>query len=197
MPDLPDPQPAPTPEPKTYDQAYVTRLKNEAAESRTHLDAVQKERDELKAFRDAKEKADLEKRGEYEKVIAKADADRKALEKSHADDIAARDKRYVLSEARAVAIKAGIIDPSDVAALDLSDLRIAGDGAIGGLDEKIAKLKETKPHWFKAEGDPQPTPQPRAGASPGGGGKGDPRNLDWNSLSDADFDSRLNDMLRA
>jgi hypothetical protein len=48
----------------------------------------------------------------------------------------------------------GIIDATDVRTLDVSDLRIADDGSVPGLSEKIEKLKDAKPHWFRAHIDP-------------------------------------------
>ncbi len=35
--------------------------------------------------------------------------------------------------------------------IDISDLRIDDNGDVVGLEEKIAKLKEAKPHWFKGD----------------------------------------------
>ncbi len=180
-------------EPKTYDQAYVTRLTNEAAESRKQSEALAKERDELAAFKAQREKADLAAKGEYDKAVAKIESEKKALEKKNADDIALRDRRFVLSEAKAAAIKAGIIDPNDVATIDIADLRIDENGSVAGIDEKIVALKAAKPHWFKPDA---PAPgQNRAGASPGGGGKGSTDVGDWGKLTPEQFDSKLNDLL--
>ena len=124
--------------PKTYDQAYVTRLENEAAKHRLAADAVSKERDELKAYRDAREQEKLESEGRYAEALAKIDAERKADAEKYAAEIAKRDRNALLAEAKVAAIKGGIIDPSDVASLDLSDLRMDESGSIPGIEKKIA-----------------------------------------------------------
>lgn len=47
-------------------------------------------------------------------------------------------------------------DPADVlSAIDLDKVTLAEDGSIsGGFDDQLTKLKETKPHWFKPDEDP-------------------------------------------
>ena len=193
-----DPQPA-DPKPKTYDQAYVTRLENEAAKHRLAADAAEKERDELKAYRDAREKEELEKKGEYDKALAKLEADRKADAEKHAAEIAKRDRNALLAEAKVVAIKAGIIDPSDVASLDLADLRMDETGKVAGLDEKITELKASKPHWFKGDEDDKATKAAakaqRAGAS-SAASTAAKTDIDWATKSAGDIDAYLKTILR-
>lgn len=181
-------------EAKTYDQPYVTRLTNEAARERLEKEAIAKERDELKAFREERERKDLEAKGEYEKASAKIESDRKAEAKKFADELAVRDKRVILAEAKAVATKLGIIDASDVATADLADLRIAEDGSVAGVEAKIIALKAAKPHWFAPEKlDEQG--RPRSGASPSSAGNGT-ADVDWGKLTDAQVEERLATLLR-
>lgn len=182
--------------PKTYDQAYVTRLENEAAKHRLAHDAAAKERDELKAYREAREKEELEKKGEYEKILAKAESDRKADAEKFASEIAKRDRNALLAEAKVAAIKGGIIDPSDVASLDLSDLRMDESGNIPGIEKKIAELKTAKPHWFKAEQDEKAAKAARLGASTAAGNAAK-TDVDWATKSQADIDNYLKTILRA
>jgi len=184
-------------EPKTYDQAYVTRLENEAAKHRLATEAVAKERDDLAAFKAERERKDLEAKSEYEKALAKIESERKAEAKKYADELSARDRRTMVAEAKALATKAGIIDPSDVASLDLSDLRIAEDGTIAGLDKKIDELKAAKPHWFAdpAQSGQTKAEKARAGASPAGN-KGADLSVDWATKSKAEVDQYLNSILR-
>lgn len=181
--------------------SYEARLKNEAANYRTQLDAVTKERDELKKKADDTERAELEKKGEYEKAREKLEKREREIEREKAELKAANDKRYILAEAKAAAVKLGILDAAlpDLATVDLSDLKIAEDGAIAGLEDKIKAIKESKPHWFKAEGQGGEGGGGRAGASPGAGaGSGGTKDLgvtDWSKLNDAELDSKLNDLL--
>lgn len=184
---------------KTYDQAYVTRLENEAAKHRLAADAAAKERDELKAYRDAREKEELEKKGEYDKALAKLEADRKADAEKHAAEIAKRDRNALLAEAKVLAIKAGIIDPSDVASLDLADLRMDEAGNVAGLDKKIEELKASKPHWFKGDdkGDEEnkAAKAQRAGAS-SAASTAAKTDIDWATKSAGDIDAYLKTILR-
>jgi predicted RNase H-like nuclease (RuvC/YqgF family) len=181
-------------EEKRYTEAYVTRLRNEAAELRTQADALAKERDELKAFRAEIERKDAEAKGDYEKAKAKYEADLAAERKAREADNAARDARYVLSEARTAVSKLGIIEglEAKVGALaDLKDLKIEPDGSIPGLQERLEKLKAENPTWFKTEN----ASQPRAGASPGGAQNGSGKGLDWATVPDDQLDARIQELL--
>lgn len=182
---------------KKYTEAYVTRLRNEAAELRTQNDALTKERDDLKAFKSEVERKEAEAKGDYEKAKAKYEADLAAERTARDADNAARDARYILSEARTAASKLGIIDglESKVGALaDLKDLKIEADGSIPGLQERLDKLKADNPTWFKAEGA-QNGGQGRAGASPGGAQNGGGKGINWNDVPEDQLDARIQELL--
>ncbi|GAN79785.1 phage scaffolding protein [Acidocella aminolytica] len=56
--------------------------------------------------------------------------------------------RLIRAELKAEAVKAGIRDLSDLASVDVSGLKLNEAGDLEGAAEFIAKLKETKAHWF-------------------------------------------------
>lgn len=185
-----------------YEQAYVTRLRNRIAELRTkntelttEKATVETERNELKKFKETTEQAELEKKGEYEKARQKLQAREREIEQEKESIKAEGDKRFVLAEAKAAAIKAGIVDANDIASVDLSDLKIDANGTITGLDDKIKAVKESKPHWFSAEGgggSPRPGASPGSGGSGGGGGN---NGVDWMKVPAEELDSKLNSIL--
>lgn len=189
--------PASKPESKSYDQAYVTRLENEAARHRLAAEAAATERDALRTKQDEAEQAELQKRGEYEQLLLKLKADRAADAEKHATEIAARDRRAIVTEAKVLAVQAGIIDPSDVASLDFADLRIDDSGNVAGLKEKIDELKASKPHWFKAEKTvDEGQGRKRAPVAPSGNGGADP-GIDWGAKTSEEVDKYLRNILRA
>ena len=82
--------------------------------------------------------------------------------------IAANPGKFIRSEARRLAQAGGMIDVSDVeSALDLDDFRVAG-GEVASLEDAIASLKKTKPHYFERSKEQQEVE-------------------DWNKLSDRAF----------
>jgi hypothetical protein len=138
---------------KSYDEGYVKSLRDESRKRIERAQAAEKERDELRAKIDAAERNDLEKKGELAKLLDKERKDRERSEAEYSEKLSARDRRIILAEAKAIAVREGIIDISDVASgLDIKDLRIDEDGEVAGLAEQIAALKAKKPHWFKASG---------------------------------------------
>jgi len=68
-------------------------------------------------------------------------------------------ERVIRSELRAVAVKAGLVDASDLAMLDVSKVKLTGAGDVDGAAAVIAAFKAAKPHLFgsnttKAAGEP-------------------------------------------
>jgi Na+-translocating ferredoxin:NAD+ oxidoreductase RnfC subunit len=147
-----DPNKTQQPETKTYSEDYVKGLREEAKVNRVTAEQLKAEKEELaKKIADA-EKAELEKKGELQQLLDKERKEREDERKQLNEKMTAADRRFILAEAKAAAIKAGIVDPSDVKnGIDVSDLRIDDDGNVPGLEDKIAKLKESKPHWFKGD----------------------------------------------
>jgi hypothetical protein len=182
---------------KSYDETYVKGLRDEAKRHRLEREETARERDDLAKKVADREKKDLEEDGKLKELLEKERDERKKLEDGYKGKLSASDRRYILAEARALAIKEGIIDPSDVkAAIDVSDLRIDDDDEVPGLADKVAKLKESKPHWFKSDAKPDDksdkkkppvtTPAPKK--------DGDNATKDFMKVDDKEFAAKLADM---
>jgi len=122
---------------------------------------------ELKKYKDAEAKAaeaKLLEEKNYSQVIADKD-------KAIAETTAKYQDSIKYSAFAELAIKAGVVDARDAYKLaDLSDVVIEDDGSIKGMDEKIAKLKETKPYLFNGASGAVGGP-----TNPGGTGGGTPK----------------------
>lgn len=120
------------------------------------LEAAKKQLADHDAKAELAKKAELEQRGEFQKLAEaekaradKAEADRKALEAKYEADT----KRFQLGIA---AKNAGINDVNDALALiDIGQLAVK-DGKIDGVDQAIDKLKGEKPYLFAGQGGPRP-----------------------------------------
>lgn len=138
------------PDDRKVDAEYASRLRREAENERKAREAVEKDRDELRKYREDRERKDLEEQKEFQKLADKERKLREDAEAKHKEELSARDKRYIRAEVRAAAIKAGILDTDDVNAMDISDLRMDDAGNVIGVDEFVKAQAEKKPHWFKA-----------------------------------------------
>ncbi len=93
-------------------------------------------------------------------------------EAEHADALTKSGQRYVRSEAKTSAVRAGAVDAADVLALlDMSKVEMK-DGEPSNLDALVAELKTAKPYLFAtaaaasgSSSNPQraPTPAPAGG----------------------------------
>jgi hypothetical protein len=70
--------------------------------------------------------------------------------------------RLVLSELKAEAVRAGIVDLDGLKLLDLSKTRMAEDGRVSGAVELIETLKLRKPWLFQATSSSTAMPVPLA-----------------------------------
>jgi hypothetical protein len=167
---------------KSYDESYVKSLRDEAKRSREARQEIERERDDLKKSVEAREKKELEEKQQFKELLDKERAEREADSKKSAEALKARDRRVILAEAKALAVKAGIIDADDVkGAIDLDDLRIDDDGNVVGLAEKIDALKAAKAHWFK--GDDKAESKKRAVVTPDRKDGSADSGVDWRKKS--------------
>ena len=173
---------------KVYSEAHVRKIHAENANRRKENEDLRKRLDELEK-KDLDAQTDAKKRAEDER----ARADR--IESESKEKLTAADRRYILSEAKRLAKDAGIIDVDDVkTAIDLADLRISDDDVITGLEDKIAALKESKPHWFKGakkDDDADDKGKKKAGAPPKHKEGGDSGGVDWSKKTEAEFQEYL------
>lgn len=115
-------------EPKTFDEAYVKKLRAEAAANRTRAT-------ELEAWKTQREQADM---SELERARAQAEAAQKLASEAQTQWAKAQRDLHITQ----AAAKAGF--PPE-AALKLAEVEVAEDGTVSGVDEAIAKLVSTYP----------------------------------------------------
>lgn len=100
-------------------------------------------------------------------AVKAAQEEAKAASDKAASDWAAREKNLTVTNAL---LAAGCTDTvALIAHLDLSEIEIAKDGHISGLD--TAKLAETYPYLFQTSNTGQTTKTLSSAAAPGGSGK--------------------------
>lgn len=174
---------------KSYDENYVKSLRDESRKRLERSQAAERERDELKAKQEAREKKELEDQQKFRELLDKEREERNREKAELSEKLTAADRRLILAEAKTLAIKAGIIDPDDVkAALDVADLRIDDDGGVPGLKEKIAELKEAKPHWFKeSKSKDEDGGKKRSVTTPDRKPSADYKGPDYTKMTDAEF----------
>lgn len=120
------------------------------------LEAAKKQLADFNAKAEQAKKAELEQKGEFQKLAEaekaradKAESDRKAIEAKYEADT----KKFQLGIA---AKSAGITDVNDALALiDIGQLTVK-DGKIEGIEPAIEKLKSEKPYLFGASAAPRP-----------------------------------------
>ncbi len=148
MPEPADPN-TETDDKKVVDAEYAARLRREKAASDARAAAAEKERDELKAWREKQEADQLAEEKKWQELAAKNAKRAEEAEKRAEEATRVSDQRFIFSEAKVAAVKAGIVDVDDVRSLDLSALKIGADGQVEGLDDFMKSAQEKKPHWFK------------------------------------------------
>lgn len=128
--------------------------------------------EQLKASKDreASLNADLEKalsQDDVNAAVKEAQEKAKAASDKAASDWAAREKNLTVTNAL---LAAGCTDTvALIAHLDMSEIEVAKDGHISGLD--TAKLSETYPYLFQESNTSQTTKTMSSAATPGGSGK--------------------------
>ena len=177
---------------KSYDENYVKSLRDESRKRLERSQAAERERDELRAKQEARDKKELEEQQKFRELLDKEREERNREKAELSEKLTAADRRLILAEAKTLAIKAGIIDADDVkAALDVADLRIDDDGSVPGLKEKIAELKEAKPHWFKESKSKDDDGKKRSVSTPDRKQAADYKGPDYQKMSDAEFREAL------
>ncbi len=153
--DPPAPQPGPPRDPANRVEprliadyaAWADQHKADAAAAKGRATAAERERDEAKAALTAAQAETAQKLAETQ---AKAD------------------ERMIRTELRRAAKAAGLLDPRDLATLDVSKLKLTEDGDVEGLDAYLAALKAERGHLFgkpstSNPGNPPPPPNPAGG----------------------------------
>lgn len=126
------PKPATPPAgPETFSREYVAELRAENASWRTKNKEAE---DARKAAEDAK----------------KAAEDAAAAKIAEAN--AAADKRILMAELKASALKAGMVDLDGLKLADLSSVKLNDQGQVEGADALMEELKKSKPWLFGAPG---------------------------------------------
>ncbi|HUW82312.1 MAG TPA: hypothetical protein VMZ31_05865 [Phycisphaerae bacterium] len=150
--EIPPAPPAPpaTKDPETFSREYVSELRNENKGWR--LKAAEME---------GKAKTEAEAR-----TKAEADAAAKITE---ANQVASQ--RILMSEMKAHALAAGMVDLDGLKLADLSTVKLNDKGEVEGAEALFKALKEAKPYLFKevkstsSTGEP---PKPKPGTKTGG-----------------------------
>lgn len=110
------------------------------------LDYVRELRQENKGWRQkAAELEDQANRAREELGVARAEAER----------------RVVHAEVKALAARAGMVDPDGVKLLDLSAVRLSGDGEVEGADALLEAARKERPWLFGDARSSNTTPAPK------------------------------------
>jgi hypothetical protein len=129
-----DPAPPADPVPKTYDEAYVKQLRDEAAANRRKAADAEKRLKEL-------DDANL---SEADKLKQRAEAAEKKVTDGQA--------RIAKAEVKAAAASAKIIDPEAAYKLVRDDITFDKDGEPENVEALISDLVKNKP-WLLGSGD--------------------------------------------
>ena len=169
----------------TVSKEYAARLRNEAETSRLRVK-------ELEAQNADRERAQLEKDKEFEKIAAHEKALRVKAEADSAEIVQRMTQTQRRDRLEALAARHGLLDADDVDKLDQSKIDWQ-DGKPVGAEAAFDDLKARKPHYFKVEGDlptPKPgMPAPRPSTDPTPG-------KDIYALTDAEFDAQYKQLGR-
>lgn len=163
----------------TFSREYVERLRR----ANSDLEKTIKAAKDVDAERERKS---LEDQKKFEELYAATKAELATAKADFMTQLTARDARAVMSEVRAAAASAGIIDASDVKLIDMADFKMSEDGKVDGLDAAIVALKAAKPYLFtntkattKKANEDKPLPA--------GDKTTDGSEKDWTKASDEDF----------
>lgn len=134
-------------EPKTFDEAYVRKLRAESARYRTQMSKLE---EQLKGLNDAQ----LSEKERLQKRVAE-------LERQHVDEERERQERTLRYEAMLMAGKLGLVDP-DAAyrLLDLTAIEYDDNGKPSNLEQAMNDLVKQRP-YLKAAGATSATNPPR------------------------------------
>lgn len=162
---------------KLFPEEVVHELR---AENGKHRIEKQELRVKLKALEDAADAASAAKLAEEKKFEELAAAEKKRADKAHSDAKAIVEdqrKKTIRTAAKAELIAQGVIDPDDVALLDLAKATWDDDaGEPAGVTELVAAFKAAKPAKFKvaddAAGGKRAVTSTPGGTGNKGGGKG-------------------------
>jgi multidrug efflux pump subunit AcrA (membrane-fusion protein) len=136
-------------------QKALKKANKEAADRRKKLE-------KLEAAEEERKKAEM---SELEKLQAERDEAVKAAEAA----TKAANARLLKATIIAKAVELNFTDPNDAyALLDKSELTLADDGSVEGLDEELTRLAEAKPYMLKGDRrDPSLRPTHPVGGRPG------------------------------
>lgn len=118
--------------------SVIAKLNAENKKHREKAEAAQRKLDEIEAANIKREEAEKAKQRTVEEQLA-----------SMKDSLSQADRRYILAEARATAIAAGLLDPKYIRYFDAADLSIDNNGNVKGLAEKIEAWKADSPVFFR------------------------------------------------
>lgn len=139
---------------KFYPEKHVTGLYDENAKARLKNKELT---EKLKAIEDAQAEAErlrLEQAGEHKKLADEADKRAKKAEKAAQEVVENVQRKAIKTAVRAELIREGILDPDDVALLDLSKVTWDGDSdEPSGIEAIVTAFKKSKPAKFKGDGD--------------------------------------------
>lgn len=166
-----------TAEEKIYSEKHVKKVHDENAAYRHKIkeyEAKEKAREEAEAAAAAEK---LEKDGEYKKLADAAEKRAKKAEAIAAEKIVTQQRKTIRTEAKALLIAEGIIDPDDVALLDLSKVTWDEDAdEPDGVEELVKAFKKAKPAKFKGDTETTTTETKRRATTTTPAGKG-PSNI--------------------
>ena len=125
--------------------AWADQHKADAAAAKGRATAAERERDEARTALTA----------------AQAETAQKLAETQ-----ARADERMIRAELRRAAKAAGLLDPRDLAQLDVSKLKLTEDGDVDGLEAYVTALKTERAHLFgkpstSVPGNPPPANPPQ------------------------------------
>lgn len=127
--------------PETFSREYVSELRAENASWRNK-------------HREAEERA---KAAEEAKKAAEEAANGKIAEAA-----SAADKRILMAELKASALKAGMVDLDGLKLADLSGVKLNEQGEVEGADALMEELKKSKPWLFGTQGTSHTGTPPKA-----------------------------------
>jgi|GEM_PF-1603434 len=153
--------------PKTFDEAYVKGLRDEAAANRIKAKKLEEQVGKLAQETTAKVlkalglEPDPDKN--FEKQLEEAQKKAQAAEKM-------ANERLVRAEVKVIATEMGLVDSDAAYALmDGNSIEVKEDGAVAGVKEALEALVTAKP-WLKAK---EPGPVGGGTNPPGAGGEGE------------------------
>ena len=175
---------------KAANEKAFSDLRRENQKTRERAEAAEREREDLKKWRQEREDKDLKEQQKHEERAEAAIKRAEEAEKRAADRDEQAKKDTMRERLRTQAVRRGIIDEDLVDTLDISSLSMESNRVLG-IKELLDALEEQKPLYFRAKEDPNaggPLERPRAGGS----GK----DIDARDMSPEEF-QRLDAKMRA